>query len=280
MKTWTRSLRLRLIIGFVLLVTLTWACASFLAWNQSRNTIDELFDSQQMQFAKRLTALDINHLNLRDPQLPRSKKMVRHSHGDFDDDALAFAIFTADGKMVLNDGDNGPDIRYDYQRDGFTDGKLEGDNDDWRMLWLTTADGQHRVVVGQESEYREDMAIDIIQAQLLPWLVALPVTILLIIWLVNRELSPLKRLAIRLRLRQPDDETPLDSASLPSEVQPLVDALNSLFARTGEMLVRERRFTSDAAHELRSPLAALKVQSEVAQLAGDDRNARACAGKP
>lgn len=129
-------------------------------------------------------------------------------------------------------------------------------------------------MVGQESEYREDMAIDIIQAQLLPWLVALPVTILLIIWLVNRELSPLKRLAIRLRLRQPDDETPLDSASLPSEVQPLVDALNSLFARTGEMLVRERRFTSDAAHELRSPLAALKVQSEVAQLAGDDSEMR------
>lgn len=270
MTALTRSLRLRLIIGFILLVTLAWSGASFLAWNQTRKNIDELFDSQQMQFAKRLTALDIGGLNQHNPELPRSKKMVRHSRGEFDDDALAFAIFTRDGQMVLNDGDNGPDIPWHYRRDGFTEGKLRDDNDAWRMLWLTTPDGKYRVVVGQEWEYREDMAIDIVQAQLVPWLVALPVMIILIIWLINREFAPLKRLVIRLRMRQPDDQSPLPPLPLPSEVLPLVEALNSLFTRTGEMLVRERRFTSDAAHELRSPLAALKVQTEVAQLAGDE----------
>lgn len=57
---------------------------------------------------------------------------------------------------------------------------------------------------------------------------------------------------------------------MPTEVRPLVDALNALFARINALLVRERRFTSDAAHELRSPLAALRVQTEVVQLAGDD----------
>lgn len=130
------------------------------------------------------------------------------------------------------------------------------------------------MVVGQEWDYRQEMAIDIVKAQLLPWLIALPIMVLLLIWLVTRELAPMKRLAKRLYQRRPDDETPLPLDAIPSEVKPLVEALNSLFTRTGDMLVRERRFTSDAAHELRSPLAALKVQTEVAQLAQDDAEMR------
>jgi len=274
MKALTLSLRLRLILGFIVLIVITWACASALAWNQTRDTVDELFDTQQMLFAKRLTALNIGDLTVKSPQLPRSKKMVRHSHGDLDDDALAFAIFTVEGKMVLNDGDNGPDLQYHYRRDGFTEGTLQGDKDLWRLVWLTTPDGKYRVVVGQEWDYRQEMAIDIVKAQLLPWLIALPIMVLLLIWLVTRELAPMKRLAKRLNQRRPDDETPLPLDAIPSEVKPLVEALNSLFTRTGDMLVRERRFTSDAAHELRSPLAALKVQTEVAQLAQDDAEMR------
>lgn len=175
---------------------------------------------------------------------------------------------------MLNDGDNGPDLQYHYQQDGFSNGALQGDKDLWRLVWLTTPDGKYRVVVGQEWDYRQDMAIDIVKAQLLPWMVALPIMVLLLIWLVTRELAPLKRLAKRLHQRQPEDETPLPLTSIPSEVKPLVEALNSLFARTKDMLVRERRFTADAAHELRSPLAALKVQTEVAQLAQEDSEMR------
>lgn len=274
MRRLTHSLRLRLILGFILLITITWICASLLALHQIRKNVDELFDTQQMLFAKRLTALNISGLTVKTPQLPRSKKIIRHNRGDLDDDALAFAIFTTDGKMVLNDGDNGPDLQYHYQQDGFSNGTLQGDKDLWRLVWLTTPDGKYRVVVGQEWDYRQDMAIDIVKAQLLPWVVALPIMVLLLIWLVTRELAPLKRLAKRLHQRQPEDETPLPLTSIPSEVKPLVEALNSLFARTGDMLVRERRFTADAAHELRSPLAALKVQTEVAQLAQNDPEMR------
>ena len=52
--------------------------------------------------------------------------------------------------MILNDGENGRDIPYHYRRDGFDDGRLKDDNDDWRFLWLTSPDGKYRVVVGQE----------------------------------------------------------------------------------------------------------------------------------
>ena len=93
---------------------------------------------------------------------------------------------------------------------------------------------------------------------------------LLLILLLSRELAPLKKLTRTLRQRDPDASDPLDTKGVPSEVRPLLDALNHLFRRTQDMMIRERRFTSDAAHELRSPLTALRVQAEVAQMSQDD----------
>ena len=176
--------------------------------------------------------------------------------------------------MLLNDGDNGRNFIFDYQRDGFVDGRLRGDDDRWRMVWLRTPDDRYVVVVGQEWEYRDDTTRDLVQTNLTPWLVALPVMLMLMLWLITRELAPLKQIADQLRQRAPDDITPLTAQRVPQEVRPLLTELNQLFGRIGDMLLRERRFTSDAAHELRSPLAALKVQTEVAQLAHDDAAVR------
>lgn len=267
------SLRLRLILIFSLLALLTWSTASVVAWVMSRNTINEVFDTQQMLFAKRLATANLGDL-LADESarsLPKTKKLVHHGkRGEQDDDALAFAIFDRQGKMLLNDGENGADFLFDEEREGFTDGERKGDDDSWRLLWLTSPDGRYRIVVGQEWDYRRDMALGMVTGQLVPWLVTLPVLMLLIALIVGRELRPLRAVAAGLRRRAPDDETPLDARQVPTEVRPLVDALNALFARINALLVRERRFTSDAAHELRSPLAALRVQTEVVQLAGDD----------
>lgn len=168
--------------------------------------------------------------------------------------------------MVLNDGENGEDIQWNSQREGFSDGYLRDDDDEWRFLWLTTADGRYRIAVGREWDYRREMAMDIVTSQLTPWMVALPLMFVLLIVLLSRELAPLKNLARTLRLRAPDSADSLSVEKIPAEVRPLVEALNQLFRRTHDAMLRERRFTSDAAHELRSPLAALKVQTEVAQL--------------
>ncbi len=118
------------------------------------------------------------------------------------------------------------------------------------------------------------MAMDIVTSQLTPWMVALPLMFVLLIVLLSRELAPLKNLARTLRLRAPDSANSLSVEKIPAEVRPLVEALNQLFRRTHDAMLRERRFTSDAAHELRSPLAALKVQTEVAQLSLDDPEGR------
>lgn len=265
------SLKLRLTLLFLVLSLTAWFAASPVAWQQTTHKLDKLFDTQQMLFAKRLLTMELDELHApaRMREVPKKAK-----HGHLDDDALAFAIYASDGTMILNDGENGRDIPYHYRRDGFDDGRLQDDNDEWRFLWLTSPDGKYRVVVGQEWEYRQDMALDVVSSQLTPWLVALPVMLLLLIVLLSRELKPLKKLAQTLRARSPDATDALPIQGVPAEVRPLLDSLNHLFARTQEMMTRERRFTSDAAHELRSPLAALKVQTEVAQLSLDDPEGR------
>lgn len=261
------SLRVRLTLLFMLLSAVAWCFASVIAWKQTTDKLDKLFDTQQMLFAKRISAMDFADLPT-SRQWIRAPKKVKHGH--LDEDALAFAIYTVDGKMVLHDGENGPFIPYHYRREGFDDGHLSNDDDSWRFLWLTTADKKYRIVVGQEWDYRQEMALDIITGQLTPWLVALPVTFLLLILLISRELAPLKKLTRTLRQRHPDSGEPLDTHGVPNEVRPMLDALNLLFRKTHDMMTRERRFTSDAAHELRSPLTALRVQAEVAQLSQDD----------
>lgn len=266
------SLKLRLMLLFLLLSLAAWFAASLVAWQQTTHKLDKLFDTQQMLFAKRLLTMDLDEVRAPERMRDIPKKV---KHGRLDDDALAFAIFSADGDMILNDGENGRDIPYHYRRDGFDDGRLKDDNDAWRFVWLTSPDGKYRVVVGQEAEYRQEMALDVVSSQLTPWLVALPVMLLLLIVMLSRELKPLKKLAQTLRSRSPDATDTLSTQGVPAEVRPLLDSLNHLFTRTQEMMSRERRFTSDAAHELRSPLAALKVQTDVAQLYLDDPQAQA-----
>lgn len=266
------SLRARLMIGFLLLTVISWGAASVSAWFQARHTINELFDTQQMLFAKRLITL--NPADLSRSTLPATKKVLSDHRGAQEDDALAFAIFSRTGERVFDDGDNGKNFVFEPHYRGFRDGKLHDDDELWRMIWLNTPDGRYVVAVGQEWEYRDEMTGAVVHSTLLPWLFALPLMIILLLWLLQRELAPLKQIAHQLQRRSPDDSAALNAARLPSEVRPMVDALNGLFSRIHQMLLRERRFTSDAAHELRSPLAALKVQSEVVQLAHDDAEMR------
>ncbi|EPM4906933.1 histidine kinase dimerization/phospho-acceptor domain-containing protein [Klebsiella oxytoca] len=89
----------------------------------------------------------------------------------------------------------------------------------------------------------------------------------LTVWIVRRELYPLQHAARELEQQNLDDSQVLGAKSVPQEARPLVIALNELFVRVKGMFERERQFTADAAHELRSPLTTLRIQSEVALLA-------------
>ncbi|MDR1125419.1 MAG: two-component system sensor histidine kinase QseC [Deltaproteobacteria bacterium] len=263
------SLRLRLSLFFAILLLMTWSIALVWSWLENRAYINEFFDTQQMLFAKRLAAADFGSLTR---QLPDTEdlfpKSARVHKGEQEDDALGFAIFDRQGRLLLSDDENGSNFIFAEKGNGFANSRLRGEDDLWRIVWLPSLDGRALVAVGQELDYRADMVLEMLAGQMLPWLLLLPVLLICLAVIVGRELAPLRSVAANLEKRAPADVTPIET-EVPAEARPLVRSLNNLFLRVGSLLRRERTFISDAAHELRTPLAGLSIQAQVAQIAKD-----------
>lgn len=136
----------------------------------------------------------------------------------------------------------------------------DDDDDEYRAYIRQTPQG--KIAVLQETEYRDDLAATAAYQSVLPLLIALPLMILLTVWITYRAMRPVKTLSASLGKRRPDDLSPLDGEGVPSEIQGFVTAINQLLQRTGENIRRQQRFIADAAHELRSPLTALSLQAE------------------
>ena len=187
---------------------------------------------------------------------------------DDEDEAIGFAVFDASGRMVFHDDENGKDFAYQDISGSFVKQRVDGE--DWRIIWIKSADGKFRIAVGQEIEYRDDMAWDMLEEFLTPWAIGLVILLLSVIGIISREFLPLRRLAKDIAVRKDDDLSPIADQNIPSEIKPLTNAMNQLLEKVNAVLQRERRFISDAAHELRTPLTALKVQLDVAKLSADD----------
>ncbi len=173
----------------------------------------------------------------------------------------------------MSDGENGENFIFAPAR-GFSKSRLREDDDEWRIFWLPVGDGPLMIAVGQEQEYRDDLVNEMVFGQMWIWFAGLPFLLLALGLVIRKELKSLKQIGEQVAKRTPDDASLLKTENIPTEILPLIQSLNQFFDRTSSMLLRERRFTSDAAHELRSPLAALRIQTEVAQIAGDDANMR------
>src|SRR6185369_3256631 len=137
----------------------------------------------------------------------------------------------------------------------------------WRTYGVATRD---RVIqVAQPVAIRERLAAHAAWRSVLPLLLTTPVAALAIWWLAARNLAPLERLAREVRTRDARSLAPVPTAALPDEIAPLATALNALLARLASSLDSQRAFVADAAHELRSPLTALKLQLELLRRADD-----------
>lgn len=265
------SLKFRLMTVFTIFAIVIGSAASVVSWREAKESADEFFDTYQIALARNLASARWNEVDaLVRKQTSKAMKHIRN--GDEDDEALGFAVFNRQGKIVFHDGENGRKFKYNAQTGAFANEMVEGES--WRIIRVKSADGEFIIAVGQEAEFRSDVAWDLLEEFMLPWIIGLSLLLVSILVVVVREFLPLKKIVAGVQNRLPDDLTLLPADNVPSEVLPLILAINGLLQKTGENVLREKRFVADAAHELRTPLTALKVQLEVLQMSGADEPGR------
>jgi two-component system sensor histidine kinase QseC len=171
-------------------------------------------------------------------------------------DRLAFQVWTDDGELVLRSENSGTKPFTDFT-EGYRDENFEGFR--WRVLSRLDEPTRRWLLVAERIDIRTELADKIIVMAVAPIVISMPI-IAAIVWLVvGNGLSLIKRLAAELREKRADDLSLLRTSNPPVELAPVVDAINGLLRRLNESVLRERRFSADAAHELRTPLSAIKV---------------------
>ncbi len=265
------SLKLKLIIAFTVIATVVFGMAAVVSHREAREEVDGFFDMYQMALIRQLAVVDWSTVTP-DNQKQTDKLIADVAGADAEDDSVAFAVFDVQGQMIFHDDEKGRAFEYIPQTGRFV--RQEVDGETWRMIWLPTVTGKHMVAVGQSLDYRQDIIWDVTEEFVLPWGIGLAVMLLMMIGIITAAFFPITKLARQVRHRQPDNLSPLPMHKLPAEIQPLVTAMNTLLAKIEKMVAKERSFIADSAHELRSPLTALKVQLEVLELAGNDMDMR------
>ncbi len=264
------SLRWRLLRLVSIATLLIWSFAALLTYNQARREVQELMDGQMAKTARLLLAQvrnDANHLD----DLPTRMANLRGTRTRRSELLLEFRIGRSDGTILARSSEHAPETPLTGKL-GYAN--IENRTRPWRSLILETADGAYRVQVAHSFHSRDKEALEIAVKTAQPLALLLPLMIGLIYFCVRRGLKPLDDLAADVGSRTPENLSPLAPTTAPKEAQPLVKALNRLLGRLATTLDNERRFTADAAHELRTPLAALKIQAQVAMATKDPEQSR------
>jgi two-component system sensor histidine kinase QseC len=251
------SLRRRLLGLLLGGVSAAWLATMVFSYIDAHHEVDELFDAQLSQAAQTLLAL------------------ASHDEGDDVEDLgaaghkyqrqLRFQIWRADGKLVIR-SNNAPETPL-TTAEGFSE--TRGDEGHWRHFSQWNDDRNLQVQVSENHHIRDELIGQIAWRLLFPALFGLPL-IGIWVWLATRQgLSSLNGVARQIASRDPQQLQAIHPLAAPEEIRPLIEALNGLFQRVEQTIEAERRFTADAAHELRTPLAALQAQLQVAQRARD-----------
>jgi two-component system, OmpR family, sensor histidine kinase TctE len=148
------------------------------------------------------------------------------------------------------------------------DDTVRGDEVRVAYAWLSRTSDPKRLVLMQVAETkgkRSTLATEIIKGVMVPQFIILPLAVLLVWLALVRGIRPLNELEQRIRARKPDDLSPIEESFIPQEVAPLVSSINDLLTRLKVSLTTQKRFLADAAHQLKTPLAGLRMQAELAQ---------------
>ncbi|WP_353192974.1 ATP-binding protein [Pandoraea pnomenusa] len=243
-----RSIRRRLLLGLFITLSVALLLAGIAIFRQARTEANALFDFQLQQMALSLPAESFS-------------SVPGENNG-------------ADGLVIQIWSRNGIELYYSHPRTplprraelGFT--TVRTPRGDWRVYSALV--GDNVVQLAQPMVIRDSLAVSMALRTLLPLVVAMPLLGLLVWLVVGRGLAPLRRVTTALDARAPGALEALPETGLPDEVRPLVRALNSLLGRLDAALVQQKAFVADAAHELRTPLAALQLQAQLLDRAQTD----------
>lgn len=259
------SLRRTLLLGLGGLLLLAAGAVGVVAYFDVHHEIDELLDDHLAQSAALIAAQTAE-------EIEEGERIGFHEAGRRPR-RVAFQVFQGD--ELLTRSVNAPDAPL-LDGPGFGDVMLQSER--WRVFALAGEYGT-RVYVAELHAVREEVARNAALRSVLPLVVTAPLLALAVWWVVRRALVPLERVGLAVATRGPADLSPLGESSLPVEVAPLVAALDGLLGRLGRSLEHERRLTADAAHELRTPIAAIRAQAQVARTSThDDERTRALDG--
>jgi two-component system, OmpR family, sensor histidine kinase QseC len=255
------SLRLRLVLLLSLGLGIAWLVAAWFTHIESREEIDLLFDAQLAESAQVLLGTTRHEIHER---IEHGEDQIAITHEY--EQKLAFQIWG--GHDLLLRSSSAPNAPLGKTKDGYSESIINGQP--WRVLTRWDTNHEFMIQVAEPLSGRIALARHITLKMFLPTIIALPVLALLIWFGVGAGLRPLQQLKQEVKQRTANRLEPVSMAGVPEEVEPLVKSLNDLFLRLEEAFEGEKRFTADAAHELRTPLAALKIQAQVALRSKDD----------
>jgi len=180
---------------------------------------------------------------------------------------LYFQLLNEQGGLLLR-SPSAPDQPLVTLAIGFD--TVEKDRHQWRTFTLYNQQEQTWLVVAERDDERSELASKMATLTMLPLLLTLPFLLILLWWLITRGLAPLRQLAQAISERHPANLSPLNLKTSAHELTPLTNEINRLMHALAETIEREKQFTNEAAHELRTPLAVLRIHSENALAAEDD----------
>jgi two-component system sensor histidine kinase QseC len=259
-----RSIQGRLLALLLGGVAAVWLAAAALTGFDVRHELDELLDAHLAQAAALLVVQQSGEVEHDDDRTVDAPSLHRYAP------RAVFQVFH-EGHLVLRSADAPQQplvAEGSTASPGFTTVTANGVV--WRVFSTRGGENDVQVYVGERLDARQHIVRVALWGTLWPLALALPLLAVLAWWAIRRGLQPLRSLGEQLAARTANTLQPVAIDDPPAEVAPLVQALNGLFNRIDGMLQSERRFTADAAHELRTPIAAIRTQAQVALAEADD----------
>ena len=250
-----RSVRRQLLVLLLAAVSLAWLVAAAVSFRDARHEVAEVLDAHLAQTASLISVQ--RDRDEGDDEVDTEHAPVLHRYSR----RVMFQVWKNGTTLGLH-SQHAPDTPLSPVRDGFSDATI-GDAR-WRIF--STWDARNRVLVqvGEQDYERDELATAVARNFVAPLAITLPILGLVIWAAVGRATQSLTHVNAQVASRAADNLTPLDIADAPSEIGALARSLNQLFGRVQGLIERERRFTADAAHELRTPLAGIRAQAQVA----------------